>query len=58
MGPERDSVTVTTPRGAFGPHAMVLAQVEAAGLVQTFGLLPPCQKVIFGDFLVGFKVFM
>ena len=30
---------VTTPRGTYGPRAVVLSQVKAVGLVQTFGLL-------------------
>ena len=30
---------VTTPRGTYGPRAVVLPQVKAFSLVQTFGLL-------------------
>ena len=32
---------VTMPRGTYGPRAMVLPQVKAAGLVQTSGLRFP-----------------
>ena len=39
FGARAEFATVTTPRGTFGPRAVVLSQVKAYSLVQTFGLL-------------------
>ena len=39
FGAQAESAAVTTPRGTFGPRAVVLLQVKAYSLVQTFGLL-------------------
>ena len=39
FGARAEFAAITTPRGTFGPRAVVLPEVKAYSLVQTFGLL-------------------